>query len=109
MTVKDKVLPKLEVAEAGSKMQKEFEADQGLADRYLAEANTQDLYELYQKRCRQLNEFGNTLGTMAEMYAGKSGARIGDFSPASPNAVASMEKVALAAIELAKAVAGKLK
>jgi hypothetical protein len=109
MTVKEKVA-QLDMAEAGSQMQREFEQDQGLAERYLAEANAKDLFELYQKRCRQLNEFGNTLGAMAEMYAGKSGARIGDFaSPASPNAVASMEKVALAAIELAKVVAGKTK
>lgn len=109
MTVKEKAT-KLEIAEAGSEMQREFERDQGLADQYLAEANAKDLYALYQKRCEQLNDFGKTLGTMAEMYAGKSGARIGDFNMRStPDAVAAMEKVALAAIELAKAVAAKSK
>lgn len=96
----------LQIAEAGSQMQKEFDRDQGLADQYLAEANAKDLYELYQKRCLQLMEFGNTLSTMAEMYAGKSGNR-GDFARSAPDAVEAMERVAMAAIELAKAVAGK--
>lgn len=95
----------LQVAEAGSKIQREFEADQELANKYLAEANAKDLYELYLKRCRQLYSFGETLSSMAEMYAGKAGTREGMHSTA--DAVAAMERVAMASIELAKAVAGK--
>lgn len=97
----------IQVAEAGSKMQTEFDNDQGLADKYLAEANAKDLYELYQKRCQQLHDFGQTLSTMAEMYAGKGGSRSNDFMRSAPDAVEAMERVAMAAIELAKAVAGK--
>lgn len=95
----------LQVAEAGSTMQMEFEKDAGLADQYLAEANVKDLYELYQKRCRQLYHFGETLGAMAEMYAGKG--KGGEFARSTPDAIAAMERVAMASIELAKAVAGK--
>ncbi len=92
--------------EEGSKMEREFERDQGLADKYLAEANAKDLHALYVHRCEQLEQFGGTLTTMAEMYAGKN-AR-GEFN-SSPDAIKSMEKVALAAIELAKAVTVKIK
>ena len=99
----------LKGAEEGSQMQREFQRDQELADKYLDEANAKDLYELYQHRCKQLNDFGGTLATMAEMYAGKNG-RHNDFDFAhSPDAVKAMERVAIAAIELAKAVASKSK
>jgi hypothetical protein len=90
----------LVVGEAGSKMQMEFDRDNGLAQQYLAEANVKGLYQLYHHRCRQLSEFGATLSTMAEMYAGKGGAR--DFATSTPDAVTAMERVALAAIDLAK-------
>lgn len=98
---------KLALAEEGSKVQNEFQADQGLAEQYLAAAQTQELYALYQKRCQQLDDMGKTLATMSEMYAGKSG----NAFPVSytPDAVKSMERVALAAIALAEAVAGKQK
>jgi hypothetical protein len=100
----EKKVVALKGAEQGSKMQNEFLRDQALAEQYLAEANVKDLYELYQHRCEQLQDFGGTLSTMAEIYAGK-GSR-GEFQ-GSPDAIKAMERVALAAIELAKAVTGK--
>jgi hypothetical protein len=101
----DKVVA-LKGAEAGSKLQDEFKRDQALAERYLAEVNVKDMFALYQHRCEQLNDFSSTLMTMAEMYAGKSSRN--DFS-SSPDAVKAMERVALAAIDLAKAISGKAK
>lgn len=97
----------IQVAQAGSKMQTEFDRDQGLAEQYLAEAKVQELYALYQKRCQQLHDFGETLSSMAQMYAGKVDR--GFNHTATPDAVAAMERVAMAAIELAKAVGGKAK
>ena len=94
---------KLEAAEQGSRMQTEFQRDAKLADKYLQEARAQDLYELYQRRCTQLNEFGKTLATMAELYAGEGRGKYSE----SPDAVKAMERVALSAIELAKAFVAK--
>ena len=92
--------------EAGSPVQKEFERDQKLAEKYLNEVNAKDLYELYQQRCLQLEEFGKTLLTMAELYSGKGERK---FQQNMPEAIQSMERVALAAIELAKAVTAQKK
>lgn len=101
---KDDGVKRVVIGQAGSKMQSELDADQGLAEQYLKESRADDLYALYQKRCKQLEEFGSTLCTMAEMYAGK-----GERHSALPtaDAVSAMERVAMAAIELAKAIASK--
>ena len=85
-------------------MQSEFAEDAELAKEYLESANAKDLYELYCKRCQQLDDFGGTLLTMAELYSGKGNR---DFARHAPDAVASMERVALAAIDLAKAFTSK--
>lgn len=98
---------KLEIAEEGSEMQREFQQDQGLAEQYLAEAKVAELHALYQKRCRQLDDMGKTLGAMVEMYTGKAGNAFPVSS--SPDAVRSMERVALSAISLAESVSGKQK
>lgn len=93
--------------EPGSKINREFEADESLANSYLQDANAKDLYALYQKRCKQLISFGDTLASMAELYAGKSDRPLSVQHM--PDAVAAMERVAIAAIELAKAVAERAK
>lgn len=95
---------KIEIGESGSKLQTEFEQDLGLADRYLAEANVKNLYELYHKRCRQLSDLAATICTMSDLYAGKK--EVGMFPTQTPDAIAAMERVAIAAIELAKSVTG---
>ena len=91
------------LGEAGSAMNAEFESDQGLADKFLAEADAKNLHALYQKRCAQLIEFGRVLETVTELYAGKKEPQPA-FVNSTPEAVASMERVALAAIALANAV-----
>jgi len=102
--VSEKKVAQLKGAEQGSKMQSEFARDQGLAEQYLAEANVKDMYELYQRRCEQLNDFGGTLMTLADLYAGK-GERA--LMQNGPDAIKAMERVALAAISLASAVTTK--
>jgi len=97
-------ITRLAVAEEGSPMQAEFKKEHDLAEQLLAEAK---VAELYQKRCTQLDDMGKTLGTMVEMYTGKHGNSIPIQH--APDAVRSMERVALAAIALAEAVAGKAK
>ncbi len=96
-----KNLEEVSFAEAGSVLQVEFKKEQGLAEQYLQEANAKDLYELYQKRCGQLEDFGRTMSVLAEMNAGKHHRPTQSISP---DAIASMEKVALAAIDLAISV-----
>lgn len=74
------------------------------ADRALEKADAAELHDLYCRKVIECDRVGQALETIAKHYAGKSDAP--RYMP-SENALGAMERVALAAIELAKAVAGK--
>jgi hypothetical protein len=85
-----------------SKLFLEVDKENSLAKSYLNESDAKNLYALYQKRNAQLEQFAGTIGTISELYAGKSAP-----NPASDTAIQSMERVALAAIDLAKTTMNK--
>jgi hypothetical protein len=78
--------------------------DKGLAEKALAEANCQELYRLFEKAVIERGEALKMIGTMAGHYLGEN--RNPLYQPPS-NAIESMEKVSLAAIQLSRDVALK--
>ncbi len=86
---------------AHSKMNAEFQADGKLAEKFLAEADAKNLYALYQKRCAELCQVAKAFETMMTLRAG-----IGERKDTkdSHDAIASMERVSLAAIALSASI-----
>lgn len=90
-----------------SDMRKEFENDSNLARKYLETADAKNLHALYEKRCKQLTDFGSAFMTMSELYAGKNTPqekRASESESSLVVAIQSMERVALAALALAASV-----
>jgi len=85
-----------------SKLFLEVEKDNEYAESCLHAADSKNLYALYQKRNKQLEQFAGTIGTISELYAGQSLP-----NQASDTANQSMEPVAFAAIDLAKSTLNK--
>lgn len=86
---------------AAMKLEKDLVENDGLAEKYLAEADVRNMYELYQRTTKSLRDLTGVLETMMEMYSGK-----GEVSrPASDESIEALRTVALAAIDLAKAYA----
>lgn len=98
--MKDKIV----IAQEGSLAQSELDKDSALAEKYLAEANCQELYTLWERAVHQRGEALTMIGTLAEHYLGNGKTPM--YQPPS-NAIKSMESVSLAAIQLCRDVALK--
>jgi len=83
---------------AHSQMNAEFQADGKLAEQFLAESDAKNLHALYQKRCAELCQVAKAFETMMTLRAG-----VGERKE-SPDAIASMERVSLAAIALSASI-----
>lgn len=88
------------MAAAAMKLERDLKQGDELAQKYLAEADAKNLYELYAKSVKDLRSLTNVLEQLMEMYAGK-----GSVRPASDDSIEALRDVALAAIDLAKAYA----
>lgn len=89
------------MALAAMKLEKDLKENDDLAEKFLAEADAKNLYELYQKTTKNLRDLTGVLETMMEMYAGKGQVH----RPASDESIEALRTVALAAIDLAKTYA----
>ena len=76
------------------------------AEEALAKADAQELFELFQQAIQERGQALNTMGLVASHYLGEKGQP--RYVP-TDNAVESMERVALAAIDLAKSTITKSK
>jgi len=98
-------------AEAGSVSGIEFAKDFKAAKAALARADSAELFLLYERAIRRRNEIEFLFTKTVEMYIGKNDRenlhRIA--TPPSDSAVQTIEKIALAAIDLAKTVIGATK
>lgn len=74
------------------------------AEQALEKSDAAELYDLYRRKVIECDKVGQALETIAKHYIGSSAAP--RYMP-SEGAVEAMERVALAAIELAKAVTSK--
>ncbi len=88
------------MALAAMKLEKDLKHFEELAEKYLAEADTRNMYELYKNSVKNLRDLTGVMETMMEMYSGK-----GDPRPASDESIEALKSIALAAIDLAKAYA----
>lgn len=84
---------------AGKAQQKDYET----AKDALARADAAELFTLYERAIRDRNELAAVFTRGMSHFIGSSDKP--RYEPASENVIASMERVALAAIELARAVA----
>lgn len=79
----------------------EASAEGGKAAELLAQADAQELHALYKRKCIELGAVVDSLRIMMQHYSGTSDSPR-YTQPESENAVNAMERVALAAIELAR-------
>lgn len=78
-------------------------ADYDRAKTALDAADAAELFVLYEKAIRDRNEFENAMSVAVSHYVGKKDEP--RYMPNNDNAIAAMERVALAALDLAKQVA----
>jgi len=78
--------------------------DDSDADKALERVDASELYALYKKKVDECNKISEALETVAKHYVGTNPSP--RYLP-SENAVGAMERVALAAIDLAKAITTK--
>lgn len=90
--------------EDGSQAATETLRDYDLAKNALAKSDCIQLFTLYEKAIRQRGELLGVLATLAEWSSNTAQPR---YQPSQQSAIDSMERVSLAAIELAKAVSEK--
>lgn len=82
-------------------------ADYDAAEKALERADAKELFVLYEKAIRDRNEIETLFTGMTSIYMGKDNRpNLHSLTPPTDNAVAAMERIALAAIDLARHVAG---
>lgn len=89
------------VGQDGSEATITAKASYNRAKEALAQADATKLFKLYEQAVRERNEIDKLYCTSMALFIGKK-----DKQPVSENAIESMERIALAAIDLAKHVAG---
>lgn len=84
------------------------EEERTKAKEALARADTQELFALYERAIRDRAEMEVVMETLTKHYVEKTKSPRIDSAPSTPpNAIESMERVALAAIDLARLAFGQ--